>query len=620
MQRGRAFLAFAALLVSSWVIAQTPVGTAFTYQGRLTEAEAPANGSYDLEFKLFDAASGGSQVGSTVTLGSVGVTNGLFTASLDFGTGVFAGNRRWLQMGVRPGGTGGAFTTLVPRQELTAGPNAIFALAAASATTVAGLACSDGQVLKWSGTSWTCGTDIDTNSGGTVQTISTGAGLTGGPISVTGTVSVATGGITSEMIANGAVGLAQINTAEVQPRITGICQPGDYLRGINPDGSVVCEPAGPRTVITTVDGEGPGDDVGEYTSIAIGADGLPVISYYDAIARTLKVAHCGNAACSTGAPLGAQNTITTVDNQGPTKNVGTYTSIAIGTDGLPVISYRDATDDALKVAHCGNAACSAGNTLTTVDDPANLVGRDTSIAIGADGLPVISYRDMSALALKVAKCSNAACTGASTITTVDDPANNVGLHTSIAIGDDGLPVISYQDATAYALKVVKCVNAACTGASTITTVDDPAERVGEYTSIAIGDDGLPVVSYRDATAFALKVAKCANAACTGVSTITTVDDPANNVGEYTSIAIGDDGPPVISYSDSTARALKVAKCANAACTGVSTITTVDDPANFVGRYTSIAIGADRLPVISYRDYTGGWGALKVAHCVTRSCQ
>jgi hypothetical protein len=155
-EAARAFLAFAVLLVSSWATAQTPFGTAFTYQGRLTDAEAPANGSYDLEFKLFDAASGGSQVGSTVTLGSVGVTNGLFTVSLDFGTGVFAGNRRWLEMGVRPGGTGGAFTTLVPRQQLTAGPNTIFALAAASATTVAGLTCSDGQVVKWSGTSWTC--------------------------------------------------------------------------------------------------------------------------------------------------------------------------------------------------------------------------------------------------------------------------------------------------------------------------------------------------------------------------------------------------------------------------------------------------------------------------------
>ena len=93
---------------------------------------------------------------------------------------------------------------------------------------------------------------------------------------------------------------------------------------------------------------------------------------------------------------------------------------------------------------------------------------------------------------------NAACTGTSTITTVDDPANDVGRYTSIAIGTDGFPVISYYDDTAGALKVAKCVNAACTGTSTITTVDDPANDVGCYSSIAIGTDGFPVISYYDA--------------------------------------------------------------------------------------------------------------------------
>ncbi|MFQ5469965.1 MAG: hypothetical protein ACE5EH_06600 [Gammaproteobacteria bacterium] len=48
---------------------------------------------------------------------------------------------------------------------------------------------------------------VDDNAGGsgTVTNIATGAGLTGGPITTTGTVSVATGGITSTMIADGTV-------------------------------------------------------------------------------------------------------------------------------------------------------------------------------------------------------------------------------------------------------------------------------------------------------------------------------------------------------------------------------------------------------------------------------
>jgi hypothetical protein len=36
--------------------------TSFTYQGRLQDAGAQANGSYDLQFSLFDASTGGNQL------------------------------------------------------------------------------------------------------------------------------------------------------------------------------------------------------------------------------------------------------------------------------------------------------------------------------------------------------------------------------------------------------------------------------------------------------------------------------------------------------------------------------------------------------------------------------
>jgi methylthioribose-1-phosphate isomerase len=579
------------------------VGTAFTYQGRLTEGGTPANGSYDLQLKLWDAANGGGQVGSSITLGSVSVASGRFTVAVDFGPGAFAGSRRWLEIGVAPGGSDGPFTTLAPRQELTPVANAIYA---SNAATVAGLACADGQVAKWSASAWTCG-DVVGNAGGTVTSVGSGAGLTGGPITGVGTLSIATGGVTSSMIANGAVGTAQIDASQIQARLAAVCPVGQFLRGVNADGSIVCDSVYVPPTITNVD-DPPANNVGQFTSIAIGQDGFPVISYYDLTAAALKVAKCVNAACT------GTSTITNVDD--PVNSVGGYTSIAIGQDGFPVISYRDATAAALKVAKCVNAACTGTSTITNVD-PANAVGAYTSIASGQDGFPVISYRDATAAALKVAKCANAACTGTSTLTTVDDLADLVGDYTSIAIGQDGFPVISYQNQTAATLKVAKCVNAACTGTSTITTVDDAADAVGYYTSIAIGQDGFPVISYYDNTALSLKVAKCVNASCTGASTITTVDDPANSVGAYTSIAIGQDGFPVISYHDATAGTLKVAKCVNAACTGTSTITTVDDPANTVGSYTSIAIGQDGFPVISYLDATAA--ALKVAKCSKSTC-
>jgi hypothetical protein len=100
-------------------------GTAFTYQGQLISSNSVANGKYDLTFKLWNASSGGSQVGSTITASGTVISNGLFTEILDFGT-VFNGTTYWLELGVRTNGAA-SFTTLSPRQELTPTPYAITA-------------------------------------------------------------------------------------------------------------------------------------------------------------------------------------------------------------------------------------------------------------------------------------------------------------------------------------------------------------------------------------------------------------------------------------------------------------------------------------------------------------
>ena len=107
-----------------------PLGTSFTYQGKLTDGGVPANGQYEFEFKLYDSLNGGNQVGGTLTYspGGLFVTNGLFTVQLDFGN-VFDGTALYLEIGVRPSFSpnGYPFTALVPRTPLTATPYAIYA-------------------------------------------------------------------------------------------------------------------------------------------------------------------------------------------------------------------------------------------------------------------------------------------------------------------------------------------------------------------------------------------------------------------------------------------------------------------------------------------------------------
>ncbi|MFV2045204.1 MAG: hypothetical protein ACC700_18470 [Anaerolineales bacterium] len=102
-----------------------PVGTAFTYQGYIEDLGSPANGSYNLRFLLWDAASGGAQVGSTQTKNGVSVVDGVFSVTLDFGS-VFDGTALWLTIKVKGPGDPG-YTTLNPRQALTPVPYASYA-------------------------------------------------------------------------------------------------------------------------------------------------------------------------------------------------------------------------------------------------------------------------------------------------------------------------------------------------------------------------------------------------------------------------------------------------------------------------------------------------------------
>ncbi len=145
MKMKHCLLAYSVLvMMSAIVVAPSAVGqgTAFTYQGRLTDNGQPANGRYDLRFILYSADVGGSQVGNILTNGNVLVSSGVFTTVLDFGAGGFAGSARWLEIGVRTNGSADAHTVLTPRQPVTATPYAIQAInatTAGSATNLSGM-------------------------------------------------------------------------------------------------------------------------------------------------------------------------------------------------------------------------------------------------------------------------------------------------------------------------------------------------------------------------------------------------------------------------------------------------------------------------------------------------
>ena len=105
--------------------------TEYTFQGRLSDGSLAANGSYDFQFELYDAALGGNLFG-TQTVAAVMVSNGFFTVRLNFGD-QFNGTDRFLAISVRNAGGGPSYTLLNPRQQITSAPYAIKSLNAQTA-------------------------------------------------------------------------------------------------------------------------------------------------------------------------------------------------------------------------------------------------------------------------------------------------------------------------------------------------------------------------------------------------------------------------------------------------------------------------------------------------------
>ena len=348
--------------------------------------------------------------------------------------------------------------------------------------------------------------------------------------------------------------------------------------------------------IHTVDTGG----VGQYTSVAYGMDGLPLISYYDVANGDLKVAHCQDAGC-------AASTKQTIDSAG---DVGRHTSIAIGADGRGIISYQDVTNGRLKVAHCNDVACSSATTVTLTNvGPA---GAGTDIAI-AGGIPTIAFRDGTVL--RIARCVDAACSDA-TATSYPGGGNNP----TITVGGDGLPLIAHDDGTRVFLG--HCLDPACASATFIVIFTpglDGAFLFYEHRdgSLATGPDGRGVFTHirRQITPIQttsrVQLGRCVDSACSALATTATFNVGFNTSGPGDpAVAIPANDDPTLAwtfFTGATTR-LHVVPCATASCAG-TTPELIDAPG--MGTFPSLALSPAGRALIAYHDTTGG--TLKTAY-------
>ncbi len=121
MQMQRWILGMFLALASAMALAQG--GTAFSFQGRLYDNGALANGSYLLRITPYSSAAGGIPLAPAFDTPPLSVVDGIFSTRLDFGATVFQGAPVWLEVLVQSPTSG--FVLLTPRQLVTPTPYAI---------------------------------------------------------------------------------------------------------------------------------------------------------------------------------------------------------------------------------------------------------------------------------------------------------------------------------------------------------------------------------------------------------------------------------------------------------------------------------------------------------------
>jgi hypothetical protein len=225
-----------------------------------------------------------------------------------------------------------------------------------------------------------------------------------------------------------------------------------------------------------------------------------MISYY---ALDLGAVHCSAVDCSAGS-----NKL--LDNSA---DVGRYSSVNVGTDGFPVISYQGPSAGAsnLSFVHCTAVDCSSYAAPIVLDSNA-FAGKYTSLTIGTDGFPLISYAGGGAR-LSVVHCTAVDCSTSAAPVVLDSARQS--LYTSVTIGADGLPIISYQANPGNSvLAFVHCTAVDCSTHSSPVVLDS-AVGAGAYTAMTIGADGLPIISYQGVSGgnFNLSTVHCANILC-----------------------------------------------------------------------------------------------------------
>lgn len=290
------------------------------------------------------------------------------------------------------------------------------------------------------------------------------------------------------------------------------------------------------------------------SSVAVTPDGVVFVAGFDTLFNSLQIYMCGDASCSTGT--------LTWDPQSEDGQGGSEAQMAVLDSGHPIVAHIGNSN--LLVTRCLSITCSSTITTQIVTGASG-----PSIAIGSDGFPVISYLASGASHVQVLKCTSDNCSSY----TINELAVTTasGTNADIAVGPDGLPVVT-ANGNGGNFYLSKCSDSACSNNTWVTLAS--GSPAGDPASVAISDGGTPVVTYRQSEN-TLVVIGCGNSNCSSGNTTTIpIQAGGSTKPDYMTVEMGADGLPIIAYIDTSQLDLYALKCTNLACTSDTNIARV----------------------------------------------
>ncbi len=326
-----------------------------------------------------------------------------------------------------------------------------------------------------------------------------------------------------------------------------------------------------------------------FPSIAVGADGNPIVAWLDGNSLEINAARCAEPTCES--PVEAHVL-------GSAGIVGGYISLGIDPAGRPVVVWYDDDEGDLVYALCGTPSCSASNQVHRVDT-VGLVGAHASLAFAPNGFAVIAYFAIEQRDLKVAVCLDEACS--TSVRRTLDTTGFTGTETSIAVRADGRPVISYREELKSVLKLVSCGDSTCSANNNITDLG----LGGATTSLALLADGAPVVAHQSVDG--VEVVACADPECLAAPTNHLIAPSASSP----SLALDSEGRPVVAVTRSDG--VGIVRCQDDRCDSFAGTATVA----LAGSYEVDLSIVDGRVFMAFRDDVEG--RLRAGFCFLEAC-